>query len=676
MNAIKNEACVRTIFMSGALLAALGACNDVTRDTGQVMACYGFVNMTIPGDDVPSSDVASNVYYGGCDPSDPGMQIVQVARPTATSDELVAACDASCNARLALYAAIHPETKLPLSCSTFFALPCPLNGSLANVPATANVGFWSGGPADTRYAVSGHVILDIDGVHAEVPASGIIDHSLGPCEGAGQTCDINLSRIDVKADGPFMFGPLAIDAAQLQSAGPAKGRQSGPEFLIPERAINAEVTFTTGGQPQSLLVQNTKGFLKSIGPTNGALGDFDVTFGEPPRTARVVMTATPAGHRPTAAMSPAGGTFECACKECTNVRLASAAADVDNDLQSLAWLVDGKLLPESSGVLERALPLGPHTVALVATDTRGAAAAANASVKVVDTTPPVITAPANVTLRSCDFASIGQATATDACSAALVTTNDPGDYRVGITTVTWTAEDSSLNVSRANQTVQVVAAKDDACCPAGSNVIRGTNGSDRLVGTPGPDCIIGYDGDDVIDGLGGDDTIVAGQGQDRITAGDGNDVVLAGDGDDVIDGGSGNDRINGGSGQDKITGGDGDDELRGGDGDDVIHAGPGNDVVSGGQGQDQLYGEDGDDLIAGNVGDDKLFGGPGNDRLAGGVTQDFLVGEAGNDVLIGIDGDDTLDGGPGDDLLAGGSGHNRCIGGGGSDTFQWCEFRQ
>src|SRR6185437_4567997 len=37
--------------------------------------------------------------------------------------------------------------------------------------------------------------------------------------------------------------------------------------------------------------------------------------------------------------------FECTCQECTPVSFFSTATDPDNDLQSLAWLVDGNLNP-------------------------------------------------------------------------------------------------------------------------------------------------------------------------------------------------------------------------------------------------------------------------------------------------------------------------------------------
>lgn len=662
------------VLAAAALCLTVSACSTLPRDTGEVLACYGYVNVTIPGQGVPTDDVATNVYYGGCDPADPGMQVVVAARPGSDGASVLSACNQGCQERLARYAATHPEVSLPLSCASLFAFPC--DGVKASLPVGSDAFLWSGGPADTRYAVSGSVTISIDGEVVEVPGTGVLDYTYGPCEGANQTCDVSLTRFDVKADRPFDFAGNHVSEAQVQSAGVAKGRQSGPEFLVPEGALNAEVNVLVGSSRSAFKVTNTKGALKSIGDRPGTLGDIDVTFGEAPRTVRLRMKPIASGHRPVAAITPNPGVFECACKECSNVSVRSSTTDQDGDLQSLIWKIDGTIRPESRETLSLALPLGDHAVTLVATDTRGAASATTAPLRVVDTTPPVLKAPADVTLRSCDFPSAGQATATDACSEALVASDDPGDYRVGGTTITWYAEDGALNVSRATQKVTVVEADPLSCCPAGSNIIVGTNLPDHLIGTEGPDCILGLDGADIIEGLGGDDYLIGGQGQDTLIGGPGRDTLLAGEGDDVLDGGEGNDRLAGGSAQDELRGGPGDDELRGGDGDDQIYGGTGADLLYGGGGQDKLYGEEGADVLAGNLGDDSLYGGEGNDLLSGGGTQDLLQSGAGDDTLGGNDGDDTLEGGLGDDLLAGGTGHNRCYGGEGKNRFRGCEVAQ
>lgn len=132
-------------------------------------------------------------------------------------------------------------------------------------------------------------------------------------------------------------------------------------------------------------------------------------------------------------------------------------------------------------------------------------------------------------------------------------------------------------------------------CPAGYNIIVGTEGDDTIEGTSGNDCIVGLGGGDSIYGYGGDD------------------FILGGDGGDYIDGGDGNDVIYGGSGGDWIFAGNGNDEIHGGDGGDIIDGERGNDQIFGDAGNDWLIGDKGDDLLVGGEGDDSLFAGKGDD---------------------------------------------------------------
>jgi Ca2+-binding RTX toxin-like protein len=128
---------------------------------------------------------------------------------------------------------------------------------------------------------------------------------------------------------------------------------------------------------------------------------------------------------------------------------------------------------------------------------------------------------------------------------------------LGTTLVTWTATSPSGKQTTATQLVTVVLGDDPACCPAGSNVIVGTEGADDLDGTAGSDCIIALGGDDQIDGFDGDDLISGGSGRDTIRGGAGDDQILSGAGDDIVDSGPGDDLIVGGPGVDTCAGGTG-----------------------------------------------------------------------------------------------------------------------
>jgi len=69
-------------------------------------------------------------------------------------------------------------------------------------------------------------------------------------------------------------------------------------------------------------------------------------------------------------------------------------------------------------------------------------------VTITDTTVPVVTAPANVTVDSTDgqpvAVTIGTATATDIFNVTI-TNNASATFPVGATTVTWTATDANGN---------------------------------------------------------------------------------------------------------------------------------------------------------------------------------------------------------------------------------------
>jgi len=687
-------------------ISAIAAGCGQPQDTGVVMGCFGFVNENIPGQDLVSTDVVTNSYFGGCDPNDPGMQVVERATPeaAANADAMVAACNVDCKARLDAYAAAHPEVALPLACQTLFASPCDgLFSDVSGLAAGASK-FQAGGPADNRFTLTGTVIVTVDGRQSDpAPATGIVDATMGPCTGGGQSCQFFVSRLDVVSTAPFSVNGVLVDSAHIQNQGAATGSRTPTDMHIPAQAIEAAVNASLDGMaPSNFHVTNNAQVGGAMtGPTSLAsfFSNFNLTFtqtnGQDTVKVAISMTGTPIGSPPVAAFTPTQTTYECQCQSCTTVEFTSAATDPDNDLQSLSWQLDTKpQLGDASGApefIDAELGLGQHKVSLVATDSRGAASESSLTFNVVDTTPPVVTPPPNVALTSCSFPDIGQATATDLCSSTILISSDaPGSYQVGTTTVTWTAEDGSGNDGTATQTVTMTQVSDmRTCCPAGYNVIVIPQGNTAVVnGTSGNDCIIGTSNTDRINGLGGDDIIFGLGGQDIINGGDGNDIILGGDGDDIIDGGNGDDKIAGGSGQNHIEGGAGNDTIIGGDGDDYIDGGDGADIIYGGAGQDHLTGGLGNDFIDGGPGDDQIVaqttnpvtglqmsvatGNGGDDTLLGGIGNDTIVDTVGNNTLEGFTGDDHLTGGPGNDTLNGGSGHDKCSGGGGMDNLMSC----
>ncbi|MEW6160311.1 MAG: HYR domain-containing protein, partial [Verrucomicrobiota bacterium] len=108
-------------------------------------------------------------------------------------------------------------------------------------------------------------------------------------------------------------------------------------------------------------------------------------------------------------------------------------------------------------------PVGVTTVTVTATDNTGKTSVKTFTVTVIasDTTPPVITCPANLTLGTdpglCGAVANFAATATDNCSNATVSySHAPGSvFPVGSTVVTATATDASGNTTSCTFTVTV-----------------------------------------------------------------------------------------------------------------------------------------------------------------------------------------------------------------------------
>ena len=105
-------------------------------------------------------------------------------------------------------------------------------------------------------------------------------------------------------------------------------------------------------------------------------------------------------------------------------------------------------------------PLGPTVVTWTATDLSGNSTSATQTITVVDTTPPSLTPPADLTAeqvcRNGTAVEFGAPIVSDLCDTDVAATNDAPDvFPLGATTVTWTAEDDSGNVATATQTVTI-----------------------------------------------------------------------------------------------------------------------------------------------------------------------------------------------------------------------------
>lgn len=102
-------------------------------------------------------------------------------------------------------------------------------------------------------------------------------------------------------------------------------------------------------------------------------------------------------------------------------------------------------------------PVGVTKVSWTAKDENGNVSTADQIITITDTTKPVLTIPADITVEATarrTKVDIGQAEATDLFDV-LLTKDAPADYPVGTTKVTWTATDEHGNVSEAIQRITV-----------------------------------------------------------------------------------------------------------------------------------------------------------------------------------------------------------------------------
>ncbi|MBJ6751389.1 HYR domain-containing protein [Geomonas anaerohicana] len=108
-------------------------------------------------------------------------------------------------------------------------------------------------------------------------------------------------------------------------------------------------------------------------------------------------------------------------------------------------------------------PVGTTVVTWTARDEAGNTSTAKQSVTVKDTTAPVVTPPAAVTIEatgpstSIAFATAGSgaATASDAVGVTSLTSDAPASFPIGTTVVTWTAKDAAGNTGTATQSITV-----------------------------------------------------------------------------------------------------------------------------------------------------------------------------------------------------------------------------
>ncbi len=171
---------------------------------------------------------------------------------------------------------------------------------------------------------------------------------------------------------------------------------------------------------------------------------------------------------PPVADAGADQTVEGACNtaEGTQVTLdGTASSDADGTPLTYTWtgpfLESPAHVPAPTVTLDGGCP-GEYAITLVVSDPVEDSEPNEVLITVVDTTPPDINCPPDVTLECPADTSVeanGSATATDLCSSVTVTHTDqwqPGCGNTGTMTRTWTAVDEAGNSTTSVQTITVV----------------------------------------------------------------------------------------------------------------------------------------------------------------------------------------------------------------------------
>jgi len=278
--------------------------------------------------------------------------------------------------------------------------------------------------------------------------------------------------------------------------------------------------------------------------------------------------------------------------------------------------------------------LGETTITWTATDTSGNSASATQTVTIVDTTSPSITAPGSIIMEATSAESnmviLGNPVSSDLVDIPSISNNAPNLFPLGETIVTWTAIDTSGNISQATQTVTIVdTTSPELIMP--EDIMIGAFSLEKQVEI----------GEAQANDLAGSILTITNDAPNSFPLGD--TVVTWNVSDEFGNSASSQQVISvqpcgkSLSYYNQIFGTPAADTIIGTDVADLIFAFAGDDMIFGGEGNDCIIGGDGDDLIFGNAGGDHLVGGEGNDILKGFSGDDKLTGGTGTDILDGGD---------------------------------------
>lgn len=130
-------------------------------------------------------------------------------------------------------------------------------------------------------------------------------------------------------------------------------------------------------------------------------------------------------------------------------------------------------------------PVGETTVTWTATDLGGLSSTATQTVKVVDTTPPTISIPKQMTIEATskdqNVVDFGGIFADDLVSVASIKNDAPHVFPVGLTTITWAAADESGNIATGTQQISIVDTTSPSIIPPDDIELEASSAQNNVV---------------------------------------------------------------------------------------------------------------------------------------------------------------------------------------------------
>ncbi|HSB57380.1 MAG TPA: HYR domain-containing protein [Nitrosopumilaceae archaeon] len=134
-------------------------------------------------------------------------------------------------------------------------------------------------------------------------------------------------------------------------------------------------------------------------------------------------------------------------------------------------------------------PFGKTLVTWTAIDTSGNSISANQTISVVDTTAPQLKLPKNIVAEATDPASntvqLGDAEASDIIGVESITNDSPATFPIGLTTITWIANDTSGNTVNSTQTVTIKDTTNPILTVPSDITVEATSASENFVSIGG-----------------------------------------------------------------------------------------------------------------------------------------------------------------------------------------------